>query len=130
MRALQIGNTANEPNIFKNIGLVKEMTDAEYDLVMEKAFEFWKGKSPSDSRGQIHEIEDKHDFLNVFGMPYTSTSNFAAFWADCNYEIQFQGGKVDFFSLDKHGQVIMGVDVYDQGDQQDMEITYLFKLVD
>lgn len=52
------------------------------------------------------------DFFNC--LPYTSTSDFAAVWANCNFEIQIDGGIVKGIAVSSVGEPVAVLAQYDE----------------
>ena len=67
----------------KDIKLLKEWQSSDFDKMkraLKKAFLF-KQLSTKDGNKVCYTYSQ---LLDLLGLPYTSTSDFAALWADCN----------------------------------------------
>lgn len=72
-----------------------------------RLLEFYRPKFLHGDRP--HTVADFFDCL-----PYTSTSDFAAVWANCNFEIQINGGILKGIALSSIGEPVAVLIQYDE----------------
>lgn len=91
---------------FDERDLKREFSEIEYNVISERLFRLFQFSRFQNHRGESKGIIGYDDFLDFFGLPYTSSSDFACLSVtNSEYEI-LPAWYLKYFALTESGDII------------------------